>query len=242
MLPGFFSVIHTFWADTKRNPHIHTVCTTWWIHKDNWSRIELTDLFIPYKSLNSRRKYNLSHQILLFLKNKSPADYDRYKLLLNQLYQKERYIRCEPKVSVITKVISYVARYFYRPPFSETRIESYNGEYLTFRYEHKQPKETRYTTFSAIEFILNVFRHLHDKHFASVRYGWIFATACKKKYLQNLHLIVSFSNKSSKLPFIALTYRQRHYQSFWSDPLICPHCACSLFCISITIGSYYDTS
>lgn len=113
----------------------------------------------------------MSHQILLFLKNKSPADYDRYKLLLNQLYQKERYIRCEPKVSVITKVISYVARYFYRPPFSETRIESYDGEYLTFRYEHKQPKETRYTTFSAIEFILNVFRHLHDKHFASVRYG-----------------------------------------------------------------------
>ncbi len=239
-LPWYFLILHTFGSDTKRNCHIHWVATSWWITEEK-TRKELD--YIHFSALNTRWKHNLLNLIQSFLKEHNPDDLYYLNFCINQ-HSKEynRYVRCDKKITSIYKVINYVWRYLFRPPFSETRIEHYDWEYLSFTYQHKKPKEIRHAKLWIIDFLCNIMRHLPDKNFINIHYWWIFANRCKAKHLNNLVLIVAFSNKVPKIPYIPTSYRQRFLLAYHKDPFICPCCNLSLQLTNIHFAPKLNSS
>jgi len=204
------------------------ICTAWWISLNHSKRINVHDKFIPYTSLKSRRKYQVIHHFREFLKSQSQDTIDYYKPILAKVYKKERYIRCEPKITNLSIVIGYISRYIYRPPIAQSRITDYDGENITIQYEHKQPKETRTTTFTWNEFLWALARHIPEPYFHTVHYGWMFAPHCKFYYLDLIHLYCSNSVPRQLPPKLPSCYRQRMITSFWIDPLQCPCCKTNL--------------
>jgi hypothetical protein len=240
-VPWIISVIHTFWADSWRNPHLHVICSAWYVssHNDTISWTSLTGKFISYKALKDRRRYNLASLMRAFIKKHAPHRYQYYNPIIQKTFEKRRYVHCEPLIPHIYTVIRYGWRYLYSPPFAESRLEHYDWEYLSLHYFHKKPREKRFITLPAREFLCNLFRHLPDKWFPCVRYAWIFANRYKKYYLSVLPALVARDDTSVKLPYIPMSRRTRIIDSFGSDPLCCPLCKKSLILTEIFVGFHY---
>ena len=67
----------------------------------------------------------------------------------------------------------YIGRYLGRPAIAESRIISYDGEYVTFSYEDLKSQKTKYEKLRAEEFIGRLVMHIPKKHFQMVRrYGF----------------------------------------------------------------------
>jgi Putative transposase len=241
-LPWFINVLHTFGSDLKWNPHIHSICTAWWISFDHKQRISLHSKYIPYESLNARRKYNVINNIRIFLKQQHPDKCNTYKSLLSKLYKKERYIRCEPKITNLSIVIWYVSRYVYRPPLAQSRITHYDGNNVTIKYEHKQPKETRFTTFTGLEFIEHLARHIPNKYFHTVHYGWIFSSTHKQYFLELLIVILPNTIPRQKPCKLPAWFRERMIKSFGKDPLECPCCKTTLTLLQSFYTPYFPNT
>ncbi|MBF0229001.1 MAG: transposase [Desulfamplus sp.] len=66
--------------------------------------------------------------------------------------------------------IRYVGRYTKRPVMAESRIESFDGNFVTFSYKDYSDNTVVSTTVSVEEFISRLIRHIPDQHFRNIRY------------------------------------------------------------------------
>ena len=64
---------------------------------------------------------------------------------------------------------AYCCRYTGRPPISESRIASYDGENVTYWYDDYRTQERCSVTVTAEEFLFRLLQHLPPKHDRTVR-------------------------------------------------------------------------
>lgn len=216
--PWRVSVIHTFWAKLNWNCHIHFLITAWWITDDSkWKNITMS--FIPYNLLKSARRAILVKHIREFSKiHFTPVQQQEFNYMLNTLFSKSRTVMCYKKITQQISQIKYIGRYLKRPVIWESRILEYDWDLVRYDYLDKKDKQQKEITVTWIEFIRLLSIHISDKHFKNIRYGWIFANRCKKKFLMILRIIAPWSKK---IFITKLTYRERCMKTFWYDPLLC---------------------
>lgn len=221
-IPWFVSVLHTFWADIKRNCHIHMICTAWWISFDHSSVIKTTDTYLPYQMINKRRRYNVLSRLRSFFTSKHPQYLTWVNKFIDKLFQKERYVQCSKKLSTIRKTINYISRYFYRPPIWNSRIVWYDWTTIKIKYEHKQPKETRFKSLPVLDFLLSLIQQLPNRYSHGVRYWWIFSPKHKHFFLDLIQLL-TWAIPSLPL-FTPIWFRALMIHTFQKDPLLCSCC------------------
>lgn len=78
--------------------------------------------------------------------------------------------KCDPKT-----VVKYISRYLGRPVIATSRIDKYDGEFVTFHYNRHEDEKYVEETLPAIDFIKRLIRHIPEKHFKMIRYGGIYA-------------------------------------------------------------------
>ena len=130
-VPGVVCVLHTFGRPLEWNPHIHCLITEGGFSDDGfWRNIKHFDYLYLRKAFQTT--------LLNFLEKRIGPSFKKVKA---EIYKKDKngfYVYAKPAISDPTKVSEYICRYLGRPVIGLSRIDSYDGESVTFHYNRHE--------------------------------------------------------------------------------------------------------
>lgn len=211
--PGFIMVLHTFGRDLKWNPHIHCLVSEGGLSDSGiWRNVSHFNYSYLRNSFRTALLNMLSHRI-------GPS-FNKLKSLCYRENKYGFYVFAKPNKCNPQTVIDYIGRYLGRPVIATSRIDSYDGDFVSFHYNRHEDKKLVQETLPVLDFIKRLIRHIPEKHFKMIRYGGLYARHRKtdKKLFRSIHperhrLLRSFTR-----------WRECIILSFGYDPLYCPNC------------------
>ena len=102
-------------------------------------------------------------------------------------------------------VVKYIGRYLGRPVIATSRVDTYDGDFVTFHYNQHEDDVFVLETIPVLEFIKRLIRYIAEKHYKIIHYGSIYA---RHREIDNkLHRAISqekqcICNKSDKFLLI----------------------------------------
>lgn len=220
--PGFICVLHTFGRDLKWNPHIHALISEGGAGN-----------FTPWRP-NTHFDYNFLRRAFrkVLLEQLSFKLGSSFKKLKNQIYKDHPegfYVRAKPNLCSPDITIKYISRYLGRPVIATSRIDSYDGDSVTFHYQRHEDHKTITECIPAIDFIKRLIVHIPDRHFKMVRYYGIYA----KHHKQEKNLRKCLSPQKRQYLSRLLDWRNSILLTFGYDPLRCSGCGTSMLVLEV---------
>lgn len=210
--PGFVCVLHSFGRDLKWNPHIHCLLSEGgignsglWRHKTHFNYRFLRDAF--------------QAALLNELQSVLGSDFKKTKASLYRKHDNGFYVYAKPNKCSPNAVSKYIGRYLGRPVIATSRIDKYDGDYVTFHYNRHEDNKLVSETVPVLVFIERLIQHIPEKHFKQIRYYGIYAR--HRDSDKKLNPAVSFEKHKILLSFNR--WRNCILSSFGYDPLRC-HC------------------
>jgi hypothetical protein len=208
--PGFIMVLHTFGRDLKWNPHIHCLISEGGYSDDGlWRNVN----HFNYTFLRLAFRTALLNEMESFLgssfKKVKAACYKQHK---HGFYVYAKPNKCDPKI-----VTEYIGRYLGRPVIATSRIDKYDGDFVTFHYNRHEDDSYVEETIPVMEFIERLIRHIPEKHFKMIRYGGLYAR--HRKIDEQLNHAISREKQYLYKNFNR--WREAILLSFGYDPLTC---------------------
>lgn len=174
-VPGIIATLHTFGRDLKWNPHIHILVT-----EGAMGRIDSWKVFnhFPYEML--RRRFMTKLLFNLSKKIHSPS----FKKLKNFLYKQnyKGFYVYAPKMHTSNLKISlaYITRYTSRPVMAESRIISYDNDFVSFYYDRHEDNQRVEEKIHVFDFIKRLIIHIPEKGFNMIRYYGLYSMKKEK--------------------------------------------------------------
>lgn len=215
--PGFVSVLHTFGRDLKWNPHIHCVCTEGGAgNLIVWRKLSHFDFTFLRKSF---QKVLLERLLAKIGPSFKPVLAKSYKDHTNGFYVYAK----DSDVST-SEMMKYISRYLGRPVIANSRIDKYDGDFVTFHYNRHEDEKYIEETVPVLDFIKRLIIHIPEKSFRMVRYYGLYAKHHKQE--PNLHKFnKNLSNPKYKKLFEGwFKWRALILSCFKVDPIECPQC------------------
>ena len=151
-----------------------------------------------------------------------------FKKIKAYIYHKDKngfYVYAKPNLCDPNTVIKYIGR----PVIALKRIDSYDGENVTFHYNRHEDNAYVKRTIPAIEFIKLLIQPIPEKHFKMIRYYGLYARhrEIDTKLYRAIH--------KSKHRFIKsfTKWRQDILLSFGYDPLKCHNCGTTMLFLEL---------
>lgn len=211
--PGFICVLHTFGRDLKWNPHIHCLISEGGIGKSGTWR------FKPH--FNYKYLRDAFQTALLSILHKHIGDsFRKDKATCYRNHKDGFYVYAKPTECNPAEVIKYIGRYLGRPVIATSRIDKYDGEFVTFHYNRHEDNKYIVETIPALEFIERLIRHIPEKHFKMIRYYGIYA----RHRESDKKIRRAVSREAHRLFLSFNRWRDSILASFGYDPLICSDC------------------
>ena len=220
--PGFICVLHTFGRDLKWNPHIHALISEGGAGNHSVWRV--------VKHFDFRFLRNAFRKALLdrMTKHIGPS----FSRIKNEIYKKHEdgfYVRAKPNLCSPDITVKYITRYLGRPVIATSRIDAYDGDYVTFHYTPHDDDRVVTERIPALEFIKKLIVHIPEKHFKMLRYYGIYA----KHHSQENKLRRCISGEKKRFYKCHLDWRSSILMSFGYDPLCCPTCGSSMLVLEV---------
>ena len=220
--PGLICVLHTFGRDLKWNPHIHALISEGGAGNNSpWRVVKHFD----YTFLrNAFRK--------VLLEKMASAIGPSFRKIKNDIYKNHSegfYVRAKPTPCTPGMTIKYISRYLGRPVIAASRIDKYDGEFVTFHYTRHEDNKTIEECVPALDFIKRLIIHIPEKHFKMLRYYGIYA----KHHKQEKKLRRCISPEKRKFLSSIQDWRTSILLSFGYDPLRCPDCGTSMSVLEV---------
>ncbi|MFD0681443.1 transposase [Paenibacillus sp. GCM10027630] len=175
--PGVIAGLHTFGSRLNFNPHIHMLVTMGGMGKNGeWKPAKD---YIPFEML---RKQWQTVVLKLIRKQLSLEEKKKVQPLLQKAYSNNEagfYVHAPKQKGDVKTQLSYIGRYMRRPAIAVSRIEAYDGEFVTFRYTDKTDGKEKSETVSVEEFIARVIRHIPDEQFKTIRHYGVYSRRTK---------------------------------------------------------------
>lgn len=220
--PGLICVLHTFGRDLKWNPHIHALISEGGAGNISpWRTVKHFD----YTFLrNAFRK--------VLLEKMASAIGPSFRKIKNNIYKNHSdgfYVRAKPNPCTPDITIKYISRYLGRPVIAASRIDKYDGEFVTFHYTRHEDNKTIEECVPALDFIKRLIIHIPEKHFKMLCYYGIYA----KHHKQEKKLRRCISPEKRKFLSSIQDWRTSILLSFGYDPLRCPDCGTSMSVLEV---------
>lgn len=212
-VPGFICVLHTFGRPLEWNPHIHCLITEGGFSDDGFWRV------VKHFDYNLLRKSFQTALLNELHKHIGPS----FKKMKSHIYQKDKngfYVYAKPNLCNTKSVVKYISRYLGRPVIALSRIDSYDGENVTFHYNRHEDNVYVQKTIPALDFIRLLIQHIPEHHYKMTRYYGLYSRNREKD--KSLFKAIHKSKHKSILSFN--TWRNSILLSFGYDPLCCPNC------------------
>lgn len=215
--PGFIMVLHTFGRDLKWNPHIHCLVSEGG-YSDNGFWRSVT--YFNYKYLRNAFRTALLNEMLQRI---GPS----FKPVVSKCYKDHKegfYVYAKPNKCNPKNVIKYIGRYLGRPVIATSRIDKYDGEFVTFHYNRHEDEQYVEETIPVLEFISRLIRHIPEKNYKMIRYGGLYAR--HRDIDKKLHRAIPKEKHSFFASFNQ--WRTAILAAFGYDPLKCPECGTTM--------------
>ena len=220
--PGLICILHTFGRDLKWNPHIHDL-----ISEGGAGNITP---WRPVKHFDYSFLRNAFRKVLL--ERLTSRIGPTFRKVKNEMYTKHAdgfYVRAKPNLCTPDITIKYISRYLGRPVIATSRIDTYDGENVTFHYTRHEDNKTVTETIPALNFIQKLIVHISEKHFKMLRYYGIYA----KHHKQEMKLRKCISAEKQRFLRSIQDWRQSILLSFGYDPLCCSECGTSMLVLEV---------
>ena len=220
--PGLICILHTFGRDLKWNPHIHAL-----ISEGGAGNITP---WRPVKHFDYSFLRNAFRKVLL--ERLTSRIGPTFRKVKNEMYTKHAdgfYVRAKPNLCTPDITIKYISRYLGRPVIATSRIDTYDGENVTFHYTRHEDNKTVTETIPALNFIQKLIVHIPEKHFKMLRYYGIYA----KHHKQEMKLRKCISAEKQRFLRSIQDWRQSILLSFGYDPLCCSECGTSMLVLEV---------
>ena len=220
--PGFICVLHTFGRDLKWNPHIHALISEGGAGNFTpWRTVKHFD----YNFLRIAFRKVLLEQ----LSKRLPPSFNKIKNFIYKKHEDGFYVRAKPNLCTPDITIKYISRYLGRPVIASSRIDNYDGDFVTFHYTRHEDNKTITERIPALDFIKRLIIHIPEKHFKMLRYYGIYA----KHHKQEKKLRKCLSPEKKKFLLRYLDWRNSILLSFGYDPLCCQKCGSSMLVLEV---------
>lgn len=172
---GLTCVLQTWTRDLRYHPHVHVLVPGGGLTANglHWKRVPDAQFLFPQVKLAARFKGRLK----AWLQAGHPG-------LFAQVPAKAWWIKWVTDVQPVGgggAALKYLAAYVHRGPLHPSRIETWNGTHVTFRYRDRAGLEQRCPV-TGQEFLRRLLQHVPPKHFQRVRhYGWLASAARAKR-------------------------------------------------------------
>ena len=215
--PGFVLVLHTFGRDLKWNPHIHCLLSEGGYSNDGfWRNVHHFD----YTYLRNAFRTALLDE----MESRIGSSFKKVKTLCYKEHQDGFYVYAKPNHCDPKAVAKYIGRYLGRPVIATSRIDKYDGNFVTFHYNRHEDDKYVVETIPVMEFISRLIQHIPEKHFKMIRYGGLYA-----RHREIDHSLLRIISKEKRHIFRSFNkWRTAILSAFGYDPLICPDCGHSM--------------
>jgi hypothetical protein len=219
---GIISVLHTAGEPKTFHPHIHMILS--WGGVDKIGSIQrIKGEYVKYEFLQAKFRYLYEHRLLeLYDSGELQCDFkNRIELLkfFRGINEKNWIIHLEPPMETAEAVIRYIGRYSKRPPLSEYKITSMEGETIGFRHKDYKNKNfyglpiEKVKVLNYRDFFPLLLQHVPLPYFRLVRYYGI--------YSNKGHLPREYFCQGQQEP---LNWASIHQSETGEDPMICSKC------------------
>ncbi len=221
---GYIVVLQTHGRSGRYNVHLHIIATSGGMDQQTQKWVHLG--YLPYEILHKKWQWHLLEML------KRQLDTQEIEKLVDYCYKKypNGFVAHVQKGDVPNRYESlakYLAKYVVSPPISVRRIDSYDGEKVTYHYRSHMTKKVEKETVDVYTFIGRMVQHILPKGFKRIRYYGVQAAKTFEKLKVIIHEALSKVKKVVKDAIKIIpkkNYRERYQASTGKDPLICPQC------------------
>jgi hypothetical protein len=170
---GMLAGLQTFGGDMKTHIHEHCIIVDGGI--DEYSQIvNVRDIPMPLL----RRK--IQYHVLTNLRKAIPGTWENRRLIheMFQKYPNGFVVHDSGKAKNRKGIVRYIVRYIRHPAIANSRLIRYDGDEVTFWYEHKKERYT--VVMKVFEFIESVIKHIPQKHQKMIRYYGLLSRKLRK--------------------------------------------------------------
>lgn len=161
-------VLHTFGRDLKWNPDIHCLITEGGLSDNGlWRNIHYFNCTFLRNAFRTVLLNELEDRIGSSFKKVKARCYREHK---NGFYVYAKPSRCDPK-----SAIKYIGRYLGCPVIATSRIDQYDGDFVTFHYNRHEDDAYVQESLPIMDFIERLIQHIPEKHYKMIRYCGIYA-------------------------------------------------------------------
>jgi hypothetical protein len=178
--PGCLCVLHTWGQTLTLHPHIHCVVPGggFSVHGRQWRSPAKSTFFLPVRVLSRRFRTLLTRSLrqasrdgTLTLPQRALADSVAVDLLLARASRTDWVVYCKPPFGGPEQVLAYLANYTHRIAISNSRISSFDGERVRFRYrDYARGNSEKLITLHVDEFLRRFLLHVLPPRLVRIRY------------------------------------------------------------------------
>ena len=132
--PGYIMVLHTFGRDLKWNPHIHCL-----ISEDGYSDDGFWRHITHFNYTYLRNAFRTA--LLNEMQSRLGPSFKKVKALCYSEHKHGFYVYAKPDKCDPKTVVKYIGRYLGRPVIATSRIDKYDGEFVTFHYNRHEDEK-----------------------------------------------------------------------------------------------------
>ncbi|NVL91338.1 MAG: transposase [Desulfobacterales bacterium] len=220
---GNIIVLQTAGRSGHYNPHLHILMTAGGLNpQQQWKTIS----YIPYELMHKKWQYHLLNMLRESITDPVvEKDIDRaWREYPNGFVAFLQEGDVPPRGKGLGQ---YLAKYVVSPPISVRRIESYDGQSVSYWYRDHKTGQIEHKTLPALQFVRCMVQHILPKGFQRIRYYGLHGNACYKRVRESLSEILPAQMPDDSKGYRVLPpkpFAQRFFESFGTEPLICAKC------------------
>jgi hypothetical protein len=218
---GFTAVLHTWTQRLLFHPHLHVIVPGGGLAGGHWTQCK-ANFFLPIGPLCTVFKGKLLGKLKRAIgEGLIPGDLAEARALVARAGHKDWVVNIKPPMAGPQHVVRYLSRYSHRIAITNSRIVSYDGKTVVFRYKDRKDGKTKPECVSGEKFCRRFLRHVLPPRFVRIRhYGLLAARNAKKLARCREILGAPPVERNSR----GESWDQAVTRIFGRDPLLCPAC------------------
>lgn len=235
IIPGFSLILHTWSQTLIFHPHLHCILAGGGLSLDQTHfKSFKKKFFLHVKVLSAIYKGKFMEGIknmyadgdLVFPSDLEPlADSLNFKTFVDDLYNKDWVVFSKPAFKSPTHVIKYLGRYTHKVAIYDSRIISYDENFVTFSYlDRSNNNKRREMTLTRNEFIRRFLMHVLPHRFTKIRHYGFLSNRFRSSKISLIRTFIA-RQRGVIIPIMkALEKKELLEKLIGKERLCCPEC------------------
>jgi len=209
---GVTSVLHTWGQNLSFHPHVHCIVPGGGLSNDGLRFVRSSKkFFIPVKVISRKFRGKFLHllrqayemgEIAFFNEATQLSIKSNFLTFVDHLYCKDWVVFCKKPFKSPSHVVKYLGRYTHRVAISNSRIQAFDGQTVSFSWKDYKDNKRKLMTLDATEFARRFLLHILPDRLVKIRhYGILCSRNIGTKLLKCRRL-----TKTKTLKFAPIQY------------------------------------